>query len=227
MSNLKEFRISPSRNKTIAFHWQAVVDDEQELIWVPELWVDIMYICSFTGKTVTLIRFPGTKAFTTNFGQCKIFGTRIHLGSYGNNVISVHLIKKFLNNVKSFSNYKKLMEGYLNRSSQLTHKTIISKRQVRRYSKELYGMSRTGINKMIEIHNFLHESCGSNPNLSHISHNLNYDKYYDQPHFIRHFKKYIGMTPSKFFSAFGGLPEQLMTISYKYQSYKPATITTY
>ncbi len=227
MSNLKEFRIFPSRNKKIAFHWQANIDGENELTWVPELWVDIMHVCSTTGKTSTLIRFPGTKTFNTSFGQCKIFGTRIFLGSYGYKVISIHMIKKLLNNVKSFSSYRKLIDQYLSRHSESATKTILSKRQMRRRLKELNGMSQKGLDQMVEIYKFLQESCGENPNFSHISHSLDYDKYYDQPHFIRHFKKYIGMTPSKFFGEFSGLPEQLMAISYKYQIYKPATIQEY
>lgn len=215
---LKEFKVLPSNNSNlIAFHWFAGIDSNEKLIWVPELWVDIMYVLPDVGKPTVIVRLPGTKTFITNFGRCKIYGTRITLKSGIRRQSLLKLSSKRLENNDTFVKYTKAIEELVETVNELSSTEPLSGRQERRRFKEQYGLTRTGLTELAEIHRFLGEKCGSTPLKSHISDNLDYAKYYDQPHFIRHFKKMIGMTPSIFFRNFCGLPEQLMAISYKYQ----------
>lgn len=212
--------IKSSRWKGV-IHWRCEFTQESRVIWIPAPYDDLLLEPSASTCLVGLRRpSSGTDTILYKTGTV-LFGTRMplnmFLGLFGFN-------QKILSDygagnigLKKLDDYARNTDQYLAGQLQsIDSFTKASERTLRRNIKTATGINMTQLKTLVSMHDFLSTACGYGANTVTLTNSIDQQKYYDQPHFGRKFARLFGVSPTEFFANFDGLPEQLLTISYKY-----------
>ena len=89
-----------------------------------------------------------------------------------------------------------------------------SPRQKRRLYQSVFGLSRQALERVRGLHTFLEQLCDFEARRPHILAHVNPDRFYDQPHLNRVFKKMTGLSPLEYFGTPSYLQDNLLAASY-------------
>jgi AraC-like DNA-binding protein len=95
-----------------------------------------------------------------------------------------HLTMKLIRSVDGIVDYGKLL-----------HQIPISSRQLQRVFKGTYGITVMDYIRLLRMNSIYRYMMSKNVNLSQLSYELNFT---DQSHFIKEFKNFVGVAPTKF-----------------------------
>jgi len=89
-----------------------------------------------------------------------------------------------------------------------------SARHKRRLYQSVFGLSRQALERVRGLHAFLEQLCDFEARRPHILAHVNPDRFYDQPHLNRVFKKMTGFSPLEYFATPACLQDNLLAASY-------------
>jgi hypothetical protein len=97
-------------------------------------------------------------------------------------------------------------------------------RTARRQHRSLVGVSRRRLATLWAVQGFYDVGCGDAP-AGPLRDHIDYERFYDQPHFVRVFRSVTGMSPTQALAASSPLLEALMAATYNARRPSLATVT--
>lgn len=202
-------------------HWRCEFKRDSGVVWIPVPYDDL-FLELGTAKCSTDARRPSSKSAKRAYKKGSVlYGTRMPLNEYvglhkSTNDKLGHYVAANAG-VNSLSAYVKNTDRLL----AVNYKTIgttarVSDRTLRRRINSITGLSKNKLTTLFSLHDFLSTACGYGGNEVTLTNSINPVDFYDQPHFTKKFLRVFGCNPTEFFKEFNGLPEQLLTVSYKY-----------
>jgi AraC-like DNA-binding protein len=94
----------------------------------------------------------------------------------------------------------------------------------RRLHRSLVGVSRRRLASLQAVQSFYDAGCVGAPG-GPLRDHIDYERFYDQPHFVRVFRSVTGMTPTQALAASSPLMEALMAATYNARGASLATVT--
>jgi hypothetical protein len=206
-----------SDNFDEVLHWRCEFLRDTDVIWIPVPYDDLL-LNRGESNTSLKIRRPISAIESSKYPKgTLLYGTRMSINSF----IRLHsqALESEHSNLRpvDLTSYAQSIDDLLSANKQSINITSsASSRTVRRRLQEVCGMSPSKFRSLIYVHDFLSTECSYGSRKTTLTNSINADTYYDQSHFNRNFNYFFGSNPSQFLRNFNGLPEQLLTISYKY-----------
>ncbi len=182
---------------------------------------DDLLLESRASKHLVRMRKPSSRTEEDEYKTGSIlYGTRMplnmFLGLYGDQQSSLRDYEASNAGVRSLVNYARSTDKFLSVYLQgIDGFAEVSERTQRRKVKGATELSRTQLKTLVSMHDFLSTACGYGTKKVTLTNSIDQQEFYDQPHFGKKFIRLFGCSPTDVFTKFDGLPEQLLTISYK------------
>ncbi len=202
-------------------HWRCEFAQTSRVLWIPVPYDDLLLDLS-NSTNLAIMRRPSSRTESIVYKTGTVlFGTRMplsmFLGLFSDKQSNLRDYEACNIGSKKLVNYAQNTDQFLAGHLQSIDSFIdVSERTQRRKVKDTTGINSTQLETLISMHDFLSTACDYGTKSVTLTNSIDQQKYYDQPHFGRKFKRLFGASPTDIFASFEGLPEQLLTISYKY-----------